>query len=132
MKVDLSREEIEKILDWSPPGSNPLKLRLMEISKAVPPETTRGAMFGEAWERHHKRNGQVFQVAFQTFLSKAAGLDWARFLRNHPIFCEYWDRTGWRYCTETLIDWIDNGMMMPPPEAETAQERKLRKMTERE
>ena len=73
----------------------------------------------EAWDRHHKRNGrQVWQVVLQTIIGKLETIDAERFRANHQGYCEFWTRRGWSFCSETLMDWIDNGCNPPPPEAE--------------
>lgn len=126
MKIELSVGEVERVLYWfsrlqarglSQHQDEDIRTKL-EGHRVMPSDVLNN--FDEFWERHHKRNGQVYQVVLQNVIGKAGKIDWSRFARNHPIFCDYWDKAGWRYCGETLMDWIDNGMNPPPPEEKRA------------
>ena len=132
MKIELTETEVKRILNWFPKESgalavidNAIRLKL-EGHRAMPSAVMNN--FDEFWGRHHKRNGKVYQIVLQVVIGKSDKIDWERFQKNHPLFCQYWDRRGWQYCPETLIDWIDNGCNAPPPEPETAAEAKMRRM----
>lgn len=129
MNLDLSIREVEEILSCT--GlSHKLRERL-ELTVNFNDRFKQAVLLERGWERHHKRNRQVYQVVLQTLLGKWESIDWAKFAENHEKFCYYWDRHGWQYCPETLIDWIDNGMNPPPPEAESAYARRQREMADR-
>ena len=133
MTLDLSREEMQELLGWASGHqiASPLYRRIKSTLTADVREFTIGD-FKEAWERHHKRNAKVFQVVLQLVISKMDQIDWQKFNLNHPVYCEYWNRRGWQYCPEALIDWIDNGCCAPPPEAEReAPNTRTRRIAER-
>jgi hypothetical protein len=94
---------------------------MKEESKAVhDPESVHMVLVEAAWERHHKRArgfGEARDVAIPYILGMS-NLDWDRFDRNHPLYCNYWDRHGWNFCSETLLAWVMNGCCPPPPEAQ--------------
>jgi hypothetical protein len=91
------------------------------------------AMVQAAWSRHHKRNGfATRKITIDTILGKD-DIDWEAFERNHIAYCEYRDRKGWDYCTETLLAWVENGCCPPPPEpVKTEANTRMRRLTERE
>ncbi len=87
--------------------------------------------FMEAWRRHLKqRANQPEQVVAQTLIGKNGTVDWLRLVEIHPTYCSYWERRGWDFCPLTLLEWIDGGMLPPPPEAETESDRKRKRLLE--
>lgn len=70
-----------------------------------------------AWEMHHKPRGEQPRVlVFQRIVGMNGAFDLERFRQRHRIFCEYWDRRDWTYCPLSFLDWVEQGMPLPPPE----------------
>ena len=70
-------------------------------------------------------------LVFQQILSMNGKFDEVRFGERHGLFCDAWDRAGWRYCPLTFLGWIEAGMPLPPPEPETEYDRKIRRLADR-
>lgn len=116
--IELSKSELTEVLDWACESGHHVTPLFIRLKGILAQENKNFTMrdFQQAWERHAKRNGKVYQVVLQTVIGKSEQIDWDRFNSNHPLFCDYWNRRGWNFCGETLIDWIDNGCCAPPPE----------------
>lgn len=73
--------------------------------------------FTAAWNRHLKqRKDQPMQLVAQSVIGRSGTIDWIRLCEIHPIYCDYWSKHDWTYCPLTLLEWIDGGMLPPPPE----------------
>jgi len=79
------------------------------------------AIVQAAWARHHKRNNYATRLITLRTILGMEGIDWDAFERNHIAYCEYRDRHGWDFGTETLLAWVENGCCGPPPEPMKAQ-----------
>jgi hypothetical protein len=81
----------------------------------VPHETTDfEERFSLAWDRHKKHRGGVTR---QMVAQRLLDVDWDAWDARHTPFCEFWDRAGWTVCNLTMLEWHENGMPLPPPEA---------------
>lgn len=89
--------------------------------KRLDPEHSTISMgeFRTAWDRHHRRaNRESMDMAYQQILSMGSKFDPERFRRNHPAYCDHWDKIGWDQDygkALTFIAWLQNGMPEPPP-----------------
>ena len=70
--------------------------------------------FSAAWDRHKKHRGEVTR---QMVAQRLLDVDWDAWDARHVPFCEFWDRAGWTVCTLGMLQWYENGMPLPPPEA---------------
>lgn len=74
--------------------------------------------FTTSWNRHLKqRHDQPMQVVVQLLMGRSVTVDWKKLCELHPIYCDYWVKRGWDFCPLTFLEWIDGGMLPPPPEA---------------
>jgi len=87
-----------------------------------------GELVLHAWKNHHKRNSFETRDAVVAHIMGMDGIDWDEFAINGAMYRKHWDRVGWQYNSETLLAWVRNGCCPPPPEPETAERAKLRRL----
>jgi hypothetical protein len=108
-------DKVQAILEKRPQTKQPMGgLTVLEIKKQ-PMGGLTVLEIKTAYERHHKRNGMSFNSVLQQLMG-SDDVDWDRFKVNHPLFCDYWGRKGWSFCTQFFLDWVNTGCCPPPPE----------------
>ena len=76
-----------------------------------------------AWERHHKHTrGEPMNLAISRIVAMGGEFDVEKFRDRHPRFCAHWDQADWRFCSLSLLGWIEAGMPDPPPKPKTKRE----------
>ena len=73
-----------------------------------------------AFDRHKKQKGFPHPKradVFRQVIAMLPDFDVSKFRANHPRYCEYWDAHGWGFSNLTFLEWIENGMLDPPPES---------------
>jgi len=74
-----------------------------------------------AWERHKKHRAEQPMVnVFRMVHSHNGKFEAGKFRKRHPVYCEYWNSQGWRFCPLSFWDWIEAGMPEPPTESQVS------------